>query len=156
MAAEQQRTDVLEGGCLCGEVRYRARGRSAHRMICHCKTCQKAAGSPVVAWVTFSTTSFDFVQGDPISFRSSPLVLRTFCGSCGTPLTYKHSKAAEAIDVTTCSFDEPDSLPPTHHSWLQDSVPWIRFGDRLPTYQTTRSEGVVAARSNKALDADME
>ncbi len=134
-------SDFLDGGCLCGAVRYRARGRPEHRMICHCKTCQRAAGSPVVAWVTFPAESFDFVQGDPVRFQSSPPVIRTFCGVCGTPLTYVHSQAAEAVDVTTCSFDEPDSLPPTHHSWLQDSVSWVRFGDGLPTYPTTRSEG---------------
>jgi hypothetical protein len=132
---------ILEGGCLCGEVRYRASGRPTHRMLCHCKTCRQAAGSPVVAWVTFPTASFDLVHGSPISFRSSSLVIRTFCGSCGTPLTYEHSQAVGAIDVTTCSFDQPDLLPPTHHSWLQDSVSWILFGDGLPTHHTTSSEG---------------
>lgn len=132
---------VLEGGCLCGEVRYRATGYPAHRMVCHCKTCRRAAGSPVVAWVTFAIGSFEFVKGEPASFQSSPRVTRTFCGSCGTPLTYRSSEAAESIDVTTCSFDEPDALPPTHHSWLQDSISWIRFGDGLPTHRRTSNEG---------------
>ena len=39
---------------------------------------------------------------------------------------------SENIDITTMSFDSPEALPPTHHSWLEDTVPWIRFGDGLP------------------------
>ena len=132
---------VLEGGCLCGAVRYRARGWPAHRMVCHCETCRRSAGSPVVAWVTFPTTSFELVKGDPVRFELSAPVTRSFCGSCGTPLTYEHADQAGSIDVTTCSFDDPDSLRPTHHSWLEDSVSWVRFGDGLPAHQRTRSEG---------------
>jgi len=132
---------LFEGGCLCGAVRYRATGHPEHRMVCHCNTCRRAAGSPVVAWVTFAIDGFDFVEGDPKSFRSSPRVARTFCRSCGTPLTYRRDDMVDTIDVTTGSLDEPDSLPPTHHSWLEDSISWVRFGDGLPTYRKTRSEG---------------
>ena len=110
-------------------------------MICHCKTCQRAAGSPVVAWVTFPVSSFKIVKGEPASFQSSSHVTRTFCGSCGTPLTYRRSDMSETLDVTTSSFDEPDTLPPTHHSWLEDSISWVQFGDGLPTHRTTCGEG---------------
>ena len=132
---------VLEGGCLCGAVRYRAQGDADHRMVCHCESCRRAAGSPVVAWVTFPAADFEFFAGEPVAFQSSAHVTRTFCGRCGTPLTYQRSDEAESIDVTTCSFDEPDTLPPTHHSWLEDSVSWVRFGDGLPTHRKTSRDG---------------
>lgn len=132
---------LFEGGCLCGAVRYRASGHPTHRMICHCNSCRRATGSPVVAWVTFRLDCFEFIAGDPASHSSSPRVTRTFCRSCGTPLTYRRDVMLESVDVTTCSLDDPDSLPPTHHSWLEDSVSWVRFGDGLPTYRKTSSEG---------------
>ena len=51
-------TDVVtEGGCLCGAIRYHVRGQPTHSMICHCRTCRKAAGSPVVAWLTLPLAS---------------------------------------------------------------------------------------------------
>jgi hypothetical protein len=68
-------TDVVtEGGCLCGAVRYRAHGQPTNSMICHCQTCRKAAGAPVVAWLTFPLGRFSFVRSTPAEFRSSPPV----------------------------------------------------------------------------------
>ena len=132
---------TVAGGCLCGAVRYRVTGTPTNTMICHCRTCRRAAGSPVVAWLTFSTGDFQFTRGQPVEFSSTAPVRRTFCGSCGTPLTYAHQDSPASIDVTTCSLDDPHSFPPTHHSWLSDDVGWVRFGDGLPTYPQSRPNG---------------
>ena len=130
----------IEGGCLCGAIRYIAHGSPTYSMICHCTSCRKSAGAPVVAWVTFPTNNFSFHRGAPVEFNSSPPVTRTFCGACGTPLTYTHVERPSEIDVTTCSLDDPAAFPPSHHSWLSDNVSWVRFGDHLPAYAET-SEG---------------
>ena len=109
-------------------------------MICHCRTCRRVAAAPVVAWVTFPRTRFRWLQGQPSAFRSTPPVRRTFCGACGTPLTYERDDSPEYVDVTTCSLDEPESFPPTHHSWLSHDIAWVRFGDRLPTFAQSRHD----------------
>jgi hypothetical protein len=109
-------------------------------MICHCRTCRRAAASPVVAWTTFPATGFKFTRGRPSEFHSSDPVRRTFCGSCGTPLTYQHSDSPSTIDLTTCSLDDPQAFAPTHHSWLSDDIAWVRFGDGLPTFQEWRND----------------
>jgi len=133
-------TDTVEGGCCCGSIRYRVNGEPTNSMICHCRTCRKAAGAPVVAWVTFPIERFAFTHGQAIEFHSSQPVTRTLCGSCGTPLTYQHADDLSSIDVTTCSLDEPESFPPTHHSWVSHDVQWVRFEDGLPSFQATRRE----------------
>lgn len=133
----------VEGGCLCGEIRYRATDRPTDSMVCHCQTCRRAAASPVVAWVTFPRNQFQFIRGRPSEFRSSHPVRRTFCPSCGTPLTYEHSDSPSSIDVTTCSLDDPRLFPPTHHSWLSHDIDWVRFGDGLPTYPQSRHDTAV-------------
>jgi hypothetical protein len=64
-------TDVVsEGGCLCGAIRYHVYSQPTYSMICHCRTCRKAAGSPVVAWLTFPLDRFSFVRGAPAEFHS--------------------------------------------------------------------------------------
>jgi hypothetical protein len=40
---------TLEGGCLCGAVRYRLNGEIEESAYCHCRTCQRQSGAPVVA-----------------------------------------------------------------------------------------------------------
>lgn len=132
------RSKSLQGGCLCGAVRYRVSGKPKNTMVCHCQTCRRAAGAPVVAWLTFASSHFHWTQGKPVAFHSTPPVVRTFCGACGTPLTYAHERSPKTIDVTTCSLDAADSFPPTHHSWMSDNVSWVRFGDRLPTFPRSR------------------
>ena len=132
-------TTVAEGGCVCGAIRYRVSGEPANTMICHCQTCRRVAAAPVVAWVTFPTARFEILKGRPAEFHSSQPVRRTFCAACGTPLTYEHSDSGgQSIDVTTCSLDNPELFPPTHHSWLTDDIAWVRFGDRLPTFREWR------------------
>jgi|SRR5581483_1047187 len=131
-------TDVVtEGGCLCGAVRYQVRGQPTNSMICHCRTCSKAAGAPVVAWLTFVLDRFAFVRGTPTEFRSSPPVIRTFCRTCGTPLTYVHAERPAEVDVTTCTLDNPDVFPPSHHSWMSHDPHWLHFSDGSPAYSTT-------------------
>ena len=129
---------VHEGGCLCGAVRYRVSGKPSNSMVCHCQTCRRAAASPVVAWVTFPLADFQFTKGKPGEFRSSELVRRTFCAACGAPLTYRNSESPETIDVTTCSLDDPQAFPPTHHSWLIHDLDWVKFGDGLPAFREWR------------------
>jgi len=129
--------DIL-GGCFCGEIRYRAEVAPTASMLCHCRTCRRVTGAPVVGWVTFPLASFRFVRGEPDEFQSSPPVLRTFCRQCGTPLTYRNESTAEEIDVTTCSLDDPNACPPTHHSWLSHDLAWVKSGDGLPTYPESK------------------
>jgi hypothetical protein len=97
------------------------------------------SGAPVVAWVTFDRASFQFVCGKPAYYQSSKPVRRAFCSDCGTPLTYETEKYPETIDITTCTLDDPDAFPPTHHSWLSHDVAWVQFGDGLPAFAEFRS-----------------
>ena len=133
-------TTEAEGGCFCGAIRYRVSGEATNSMVCHCQSCRRVAAAPVVAWVTFPTAQFRLLQGHPSEFHSSHPVRRTFCAACGTPLTYEHDDSVGFVDVTTCSLDDPESFPPTHHSWLSHNLAWVRFGDGLPTFQKSRHE----------------
>ena len=134
-------TPIIEGGCLCGAIRYRATGNPSNTMVCHCRSCRRTAAAPAVAWITVPADQFEFTRGRPTEFRSSAPVLRTFCASCGTPLTYQHAERASNIDITTCSLDDAERFPPTHHSWLGDDLHWVRFGDGLRTFKASRDDG---------------
>jgi hypothetical protein len=122
---------VLEGGCLCGAVRYRGLGHPTGA-FCHCQTCRKAIGAPVTAWLTFSLEKFSFTRGEPVRFRSSAEVVRTFCGLCGTSLTYSRD-GSSTVDVTSPSLDEPEKFQPLLHVWGSQALGWVHFGDNLPT-----------------------
>ncbi len=137
----KRKTPVVTGGCLCGAVRYRAAGRAMGGALCHCRSCRRAAGAPMVAWVTFPTAGFSFTSGRPVRYKSSRLVVRTFCGRCGSPLTYQHAHAPAGVDVTTCTLDTPARFPPNAHIWTSHRVPWMHLGDGRPAYPKFRKPG---------------
>jgi hypothetical protein len=133
--------DHREGGCFCGKVRYGVAGEPRTSAICHCVSCRRASGAQSVAWLVFPSEAFSFTSGDPAQYRSSAEVSRTFCGGCGTSLTYQHDGDPDFIDVTTASLDLPDELPPARHVWLEDKVGWESVNDGLPQFERGSSPG---------------
>ena len=132
--------DVIEGGCLCAAIRYRITGVPLAQSICHCKSCRLASGAPSVAWVVVRHADFNVVSGRPSSFRSSPDVTRTFCGTCGTPLTYQHDDSLDTIDVTIATLDRPEQYPPTREIWIEHKVSWVTLNPNLRHYRRTSGE----------------
>jgi hypothetical protein len=115
---------MADGGCLCGAVRYRFSGTPSSSDNCHCRSCRRASGAPVVAWITVGCSEFTLLSGAPAVFHSSPGVTRQFCSRCGTALTYQSERHPDTIDITTASLDDPDAYPPTTEVWLEDRLSW--------------------------------
>lgn len=123
-----------KGGCLCGTIRYVVAGEPKAVAYCHCPSCRRSSGAPVTAWVMFEIGEFRIEKGKPTAFASSPGVERSFCGRCGTPLTYTADVIPGLIDVTISSFDEPDRLPPQIHLWDSKKLAWIDDAHGLPRF----------------------
>jgi hypothetical protein len=130
---------MMQGGCFCGFVRYAARGETSFETCCHCSICRRTSGAPFVAWFTVGVADFAFTAGEPARLRSSEHGTRTFCPRCGTPLTFASSRSPAELDVTLCSLDEPERLPPRDHTHASTRLSWVTAGDALPTFPGARS-----------------
>jgi hypothetical protein len=115
-------TEPLQGGCLCGAVRYRIDAAPLEASICHCVTCRRAAGAQSVAWATVPSAGFAWTAGAPARHASSPGVIRSHCAVCGTSLAYQATP--ESVDVTIASLDDPEAVPPTEELWLSHRLSW--------------------------------
>jgi hypothetical protein len=122
---------ALQGGCLCGAIRYQVEGSPSSISICHCRSCRRASGAPVVSWVVVSRSQFKLMSGVLTIYQSSKPVHRGFCGTCGTQITYRHESAPEIIELTTASLDEPEHLQPTKEIWLAEKLPWAAVNANL-------------------------
>ena len=127
----------LAGGCLCGAIRYEARGAAYHRTVCHCSICRRSAGAPMVAWFSVKLADFAFTAGQPASYRSSNKAQRSCCPTCGTQLTFKLD-AEDEIDVTICSLDDPEAVPPDDHTYVASQLGWVHLDDGLPRHPQAR------------------
>lgn len=125
---------MLKGCCYCGAVRYEVRGSPLLETNCHCSICRRTSGAPFVTWFTVPTREFRLISGTPASFRSSDHGTRTFCSACGTPLTFQSARHPAEIDVTTCSLEDPEQVPPKDHTHTRSKLSWVRIDDNLPSY----------------------
>jgi len=124
----------LEGGCLCGAVRYAAAGAPLFTALCHCSMCRRANAAPAVAWAMFATEQVRFTKGTPAHYASSPEARRGFCAACGTQISFTASFLPGLIDITIGSLDRPEAVPPALHYWDKKRLPWMKFADDLPRY----------------------
>ena len=78
----------ISGGCLCGKVRYPRLSPSVTIAVCHCKNCQKQAGTAFALVVGIPKAALN-IDGalrtfEDVSADGYP-VHRRFCPECGSP-----------------------------------------------------------------------
>jgi hypothetical protein len=123
-----------EGGCLCGEVRFRVAMPPLDSGYCHCRMCQRNSGAPVVAWVTFPSAGFSWIKGQSRAYASSAHGKRHFCEICGSYLIFCSEESPNEVSINTASFDNPDAFPPRMHIFAESRLSWFRTDDNLPVY----------------------
>lgn len=128
-------TPVARGSCLCGAFGFTARGEPLASIYCHCVDCRKATGAPVSALVGYESGSVEYTGEEPVTYRSSESVTRAFCGACGGSISYEDTLLPGEIYLHVGLFEDPDSLPPTTHSWHSQAIHWLHVEDRLPRHE---------------------
>jgi hypothetical protein len=150
-AANKREKDMIEkiheGGCLCGAIRYRVTAEPVALTLCHCRSCRLAAGAPSLAWAVFPADCFTFTRGEPMRYRSSTDVVRTFCGICGTSIGWQHDARRATVDVTTVTLDDCDLFAPTCEIWIEQKIAWETLDPALPHHRRSSRESPLDAGS---------
>ena len=104
------------GGCLCGEVRFVARGTPYRVGICHCLDCRKHHGALFHASAIFPESAVT-VTGETRAFAG-----RHFCPRCGSPV---FSRSGDEIEIHLGALDAPGQFVPTYELWTIRREPWL-------------------------------
>ncbi len=70
--------------------------------------------------------------GDPKVYYSSPGVERTFCGDCGTPLSFRSNRMSGVMHFYLAAMEEAESFEPELHVAIEEKLSWLDIGDNLP------------------------
>jgi hypothetical protein len=124
----------VEGGCLCGAVRFRIDQEPKLADICHCSMCRKSAGAPFIAWIAVPREGFHWVKGRPAAYASSEDATRYFCGRCGSQMAMMGGSNAELDGVLIGSLDEPERFVPTAEGWASAKLPWVKLALPLESH----------------------
>lgn len=117
---------MIEGGCFCGQVRYRIEDGDYPAAHCHCTMCRRTSGAPFVTWLVVPKDKFAYTAGTPTKLRSSDRGRRFFCSSCGTPVTCIVDEHPDNVDVTLGSLDEPQRFVPRFEIHTDTRLDWVQ------------------------------
>jgi hypothetical protein len=131
-------SEVLEGGCHCGGLRYEITGPIKHASYCHCRICQRTMGSPAGIFLSVAARDFRYTAGTPKVYRATASVARQFCGNCGAQIVF-HPDGRESLAVNVVTLDEPSRIEPTLHIWTESRIPWFDTTDTHPRWKTNRA-----------------
>jgi hypothetical protein len=65
-------------------------------------------------------------------YRSSPGVERSFCGNCGSPLTFRSERLSGVMHFYAAAMEQPEKFEPTLHVAHEEKLCWLNIGDDLP------------------------
>ena len=136
-------THKVTGGCMCGAVRYGA--PEAHAVVyCHCRHCRAHTGAPAVCLAGYTKDEIEWSGDERQIYNSSPGIKRGFCGKCGTPLTWEghvEELGGDLIEVFVGTTDDPNTLVPQFHIWMDERIEWYDIVDQLPRYHGWMHDG---------------
>jgi len=122
---------TLEGGCACGQVRYRLTSAPMFVNCCHCTECQRQTGTAFAINALIETSRVEVTHGQPVEVNlptesgSPHPALR--CGACGITL-WSHYGGRRAVSfVRVGTLDQAHTLAPDAHIFVRSKVPWVRL-----------------------------
>lgn len=137
---------IIEGGCYCGAVRYRAEGEPIIKAECFCRECQHITGGGSLFAMAMPADGFAIIAGATKSFTRSDIldaVTREFCPTCGTHMISRAPAMPSAVILKVGSFDDPALFGgPESANFTCDAQPWHNIPDSIPVYRKWGSERV--------------
>ena len=117
----------IEGGCLCGKVRYSADAEPTFVGVCHCKNCQKGSGTAFSIVVALPTPALT-VQGTVQTFTgqgdSGKATYRRFCPECGSPVASEAELMPETVMIPVGTLDDKSGVRPAMQIYCDSAQDW--------------------------------
>lgn len=127
------------GGCLCGAVRYEARGEPTLMGLCYCPDCRKASGSGFIPFMGFPADRLT-ITGRTLEF-SSPAArggeaVRNSCPVCGGLVFGGRVGRDDSHTLYAGSLDEPGRFVPMVAIFTRGRPEWAPPPEGLKSYDT--------------------
>ncbi|MEK9820329.1 MAG: GFA family protein [Pseudomonadales bacterium] len=119
-----------QGHCLCGQVSYEISEAPQMAGICHCKNCQRQAGSAFSTLWGVAKSAFT-LRGESLKCYidaetdSGAAVERHFCGHCGSPIYSALPGTPDTIFLKTGTLDDTGDFAPQFHVWCDSKQSWV-------------------------------
>ena len=133
-------TGSYEGGCACGEIRYRMEDKPLVVHCCHCCWCQRETGASFALNAMIEPDRVTILKGNPeknltpSNSGKGQTIWR--CPSCQVAVWSHYAGAQDKLNfVRVGTLDEAGSLPPDVHIFTSSKQPWVVIPDGLPVFE---------------------
>jgi hypothetical protein len=133
----------LNGGCLCGQVRYRLNGNCRNIINCHCENCRRTHGH-VAAYTSVDKSDLVLLSQQSLKWYhdKSPDTYRGFCGDCGASLFWDSAglnnlSSSNQMSVAAGTLDSGHGLKTIGHIYVSEAGEYYQIEDDLPQFETS-------------------
>jgi hypothetical protein len=121
----------LEGGCLCGAVRYEITMPLTVARYCHCTHCQRRTGTASSANGLVPRAGFRLLSGaeQVRSYRPPTGVPKLFCTTCGSALFSGDPFSDEQVVVRLGTLDRDPGIRPQYRQFVESAASWEPIPD---------------------------
>ena len=118
----------VEGGCVCGAVRYRLNASPLSVYNCHCKDCQRFSGAAWSMSMIVRDADFELLSGTlahyPRRADSGNVIAMNFCAHChGWIWNDPPSPGIKVVRAGT--LDDLDWAAPVGNIWTDSKAKWV-------------------------------
>jgi hypothetical protein len=126
-----------EGGCACGEVRYRLKSDPLFTHCCHCLNCQRQTGSAFVINLLIEADRVEARAGvpEPVDVPRDDGSVQTIfrCPTCQVAVFSQYGRP-EVRFVRGGTLDRPSEIEPDVHIFTRSKVPWFTLPSSVPAF----------------------
>lgn len=127
---------MINGGCLCGTVRYQYAGELTEVAACHCHQCKQAQGAAFALNAPIQSRCFELLSGEGSlrEYRHTANKRRVFCGNCGSALFSQRDDKPDVLRLRLGTLDGGQLPEPHYHIHFDSAVDWCEFDQGKPRY----------------------
>jgi len=119
-----------DGGCTCGQVRYRMMSGPLIVHCCHCRWCQRETGASFALNALIEADRVQLLSGTPdvVHTPSESAIGQKIsrCPTCRIAVWSNYGGSGDKVRfIRVGTLDEPDRLPPDIHIFTESKQPWV-------------------------------
>lgn len=124
----------IQGGCLCGKIRYAVNGDLYDVSHCHCSMCRRQHGAAFATYADFDPGDFEWTSGEALVriYETPSREGWCFCSECGSTLA--GTGQGIVTSITLGSVDGDPGIRPESHIFAGSKAPWYEIRDDLPRF----------------------
>ena len=129
---------TIEGGCLCGAVRYVAHAEPFTVRACWCRLCQYLASGNATVNLAFPAKAVT-ITGELRDYSSiadsGSHMTRRFCPTCGVHMFSQAEERPTIVVVRAGTLDTPEHIAIEGILWTSSAPGWALLDPRVPHFE---------------------